>query len=91
MSTQVTPFPGAPPVDNVLADALAALARELPRLLAEGHEGRHALVQGGRVEGVWDTFADAVEAGYDRFGLDRFLVERIADPDRPAPIPRVRG
>lgn len=43
--------------------------RELPRLLAEGHEGRHALVQGDEVLSIWDTFEEAYQAGAEKFGL----------------------
>jgi hypothetical protein len=43
---------------------------ELPRLLEEGHEGRCALVQGGKIASLWDTHNDAVQAGYNQFGVD---------------------
>jgi len=45
--------------------------RELPRLLAEGHEGRHALIHGDAVLSIWDTFDDAHQAGAEKFGLGR--------------------
>jgi hypothetical protein len=51
--------------------------RELPRLLAEGHEGRHALIHGDEVLSIWDTFEDAYQAGAEKFGLG---VPFIAQP-----------
>jgi hypothetical protein len=45
----------------------ATFLRELPRLLLEGHEGRHALIKGDEVLSVWDTFEDAYQAGCERF------------------------
>jgi hypothetical protein len=76
------------------ASDVAAFWRELPRLLAEGHEGRWALVADGRVLGVWDTFSGASEAGYERFGPDHpFLTPRIArrDLDRLAVLAATGG
>ena len=52
--------------------------RELPRLLADGHEGRHALIKGEEVLSIWDTFEDALQAGTDRFELgEAFLAQPI--------------
>ncbi len=41
--------------------------RELPRLLAEGHEGRCVLIKGNQVLSIWDSFEDALQAGYEKF------------------------
>jgi hypothetical protein len=48
--------------------------RVLPRLLAEGQHGRFALIQEGRLVSVWDTYADAIQAGYDKFGIDAHIL-----------------
>jgi hypothetical protein len=37
--------------------------RELPRLLAEGNEGKWALIKGDEIIGVYDTIEDADRAG----------------------------
>jgi hypothetical protein len=58
------------------ADCLAWW-RELPRLVAEGEENRFALVREGRVVSVWDTYGDAIQAGYDKFGDRPFLTPKI--------------
>jgi hypothetical protein len=57
--------------------------RELPRLLKEGHRGRYALIQGETVAGVWDTFRDGLQAGYERFGLTPFMVQPVVIHQRP--------
>lgn len=51
--------------------------RELPRLLAEGEEGKFVLIKGDQVIGVWDTFDDAYQAGSLLYGLDVFLAQPI--------------
>jgi hypothetical protein len=52
--------------------------QSLPRLLAEGEEGRHALMHEGKVVSIWDTHNDAVHAGYEKFGVDgRFGAPQI--------------
>ncbi len=58
---------------------IATYLRELPRLLAEGHAGRHALVKGNEVLSVWDTQGDAIQAGCERFGIEPIFVKTI-DP-----------
>jgi hypothetical protein len=42
----------------------------LPRLLAEGEEGRYALMYDGQVVSIWDTLGDAIQAGLEKFGVD---------------------
>jgi len=53
--------------------------RELPRLLEEGEAWRHALIKGDKILSIWDTSADATQAGRDLFGLDPICVKTI-DP-----------
>jgi len=47
------------------------------RQLTPGNEGRYALVHGDDAPEVWDTYEDALRAGYERFGLEPFLVKEI--------------
>jgi hypothetical protein len=58
--------------------------REVGRLLAEGHAGRHALIKGEEVVSIWDTQRDALQAGRDQFGLEDIAVVKIdpRDPER---------
>jgi hypothetical protein len=61
--------------------------RELPRLLADGNEGRYALIRDDELLSVWDTLADASQAGHERFGLDRFMAQKIRASDLKALAP----
>jgi hypothetical protein len=40
-------------------------------------QGKFVVIHQDDVAGVWDTYADALKAGYDRFKLDPFLVKQI--------------
>lgn len=64
-----------------LEKELATYRQELGRLLDQ--EGEFVLIRGGEVAGVFETFQDAVTAGYEKFGLDQFLVRRIQAVERP--------
>jgi hypothetical protein len=59
---------------------LRTYEREQPALLDD--EGRFALVQGDTLLGVFDTYADALDGGYDRCGLKPFLVKQISAVER---------
>jgi hypothetical protein len=61
---------------------LAACEHQKSRLLAEA--GKFVLIHGDDVAGVWDTYQDALRAGYLKYGVDSpFLVKRIDPLDRP--------
>lgn len=89
----ITPLPitSPPRAQDLLATELMTYARALPRLLAEGEAGRWVLVQGAEVVSVWDTFNDAVQSGYDRFGQTPFLVQQVLSEQRPAQTPWQRS
>ncbi len=53
-----------------LSQDILTFWKELPRLLADGEEGRYALLQAGGIVSLWDTLNDATQAGYDKFGPD---------------------
>lgn len=59
---------------------LETFTRELPRLRAT-EPGRFVLVKDDHLDSVWDTWADAVQAGRQRFGLEPFLVKRVPVPE----------
>lgn len=40
-------------------------------------EGRFVLICGDDVAGIWETYQDALQAGYQKFGLNPFLVKQI--------------
>ncbi len=47
----------------------------LPELLASG--GEFVLIRGENVAGTFNTYEDALEAGYAKYGPAPFLVKRI--------------
>ena len=49
--------------------------QELPNLLA--HEGKFILITGSEIVGIYDTYADALNVGYEKCGLKPFLVKKI--------------
>ena len=59
-----------------------ALERELATYNARLHEfleneGMFVVIQGENVAGTWQTYEDALKAGYERFGLTPFMVKQI--------------
>ena len=56
--------------------------------LAEGREGKHVLLKGEEIVGMFDTWDAARQAGLDRFLLEPFLVHQIRAEE---PNLRVRG
>jgi hypothetical protein len=61
----------------VLQDELQVYRRELPGLTAQ--LGQFALLRGQEVAGVWPSYAAALRAGYERYGLVPFLVQPIRE------------
>ncbi|MCL2640202.1 MAG: hypothetical protein FWD53_05095 [Phycisphaerales bacterium] len=59
-----------------LEKELEAYKQQLPALVA-AHPGKFALIKGDRVVGVLDSYADALREGYQKFGLESFLVKQI--------------
>jgi hypothetical protein len=58
-----------------LETELTTYKKALPELLVD--EGKFALVNGEKVVGVFGTYEDALNKGYEEFGLDSFLVKQI--------------
>jgi len=64
-----------------------ALEQELETYKAKlaeltANEGKFVLIQGSDVAGVFDTYADAIKEGYEKFGLKPFLVKQIHAVER---------
>jgi hypothetical protein len=67
-----------------LETEMGTFRRELPGLLADpANRGRFVLIQGGLVAGLFPTFDAGLEAGYDRFGLEPFMVKEVTDREKP--------
>ncbi len=78
----VIPAEKLPETIRHMAAEINTYLRELPRLVFEGDEDRYVLIQGDQLLSVWDTYGDALQAGYDRFGLDgRFVAHKIQGRD----------
>jgi hypothetical protein len=66
---------------NALEKELATYEFHKGELLG-AHDGKSVVIQGDVVAGVWDTYKDALEAGYGQFGLTPFLVRQIHAVER---------
>ena len=51
--------------------------KELPRLLAEGKEGKFVLIKGTEIFGLFDSWGEARSVGLERFLLQPMLVHEI--------------
>ena len=41
------------------------------------HDGKFVLIHKDDEPTIWETYRDALAAGYDKFGMDPFLVKQI--------------
>ena len=55
---------------------MATYRKRLPELKGE-NEGRFVLIQGDQVVDIFTSYEDALKVGYEKFGLDPFLVKKI--------------
>jgi hypothetical protein len=79
MTLQPIPIGELPENLKPLATEIATFFRELPRLLAEGEEGRYLLLKGDRIYSTWDSLRDALQAGHEVFGLDQpFMAQKVS-------------
>lgn len=53
---------------------------KLPELL--GSVGKFVVIKGAQIEGIYDTYGDALKIGYERFGLEPFFVKQIAPSEQ---------
>jgi hypothetical protein len=69
---------------KLFAREIATYLQSLPRLLADGHGGKHVLIKGDHILSICDTQQEAIEAGRQRFGLEPIFVKTIdpRDPER---------
>ncbi len=44
-----------------------------------GHLGKYVLIHGSTVVNFYSAYDDAIQAGYEKFGIEPFLVRRIVD------------
>jgi hypothetical protein len=60
---------------------------KLPELLAT-QAGKYVVIKGKDIVGVRDTYAEALDWAYDKFGLQHFFVKEIAQPTEVAHFSR---
>ena len=64
-----------------LATELATYERHKEELV-NASQGKYVLIHGDEIAGMWDTYQDALGAGYKQFGLQPFLVKQILGIER---------
>ncbi|HEX4122991.1 MAG TPA: hypothetical protein VH619_20430 [Verrucomicrobiae bacterium] len=67
----------------------AALAQELPKLVAEA--GKYALVFEQKIVGLFATYEEALTKGYEVAGMKPFLVEQISQIPQVQQFTRIVG
>lgn len=80
-------LPASKPGDAFF-DEWNTYCREAGRLLAEGHEGKHVLIKGKEIVGLFETWDAARKAGLKAFLLEPFFVHCIRTLE---PYLRIRG
>jgi hypothetical protein len=85
---QTIPYTELPPADpdSPLAVEWETYRREVGRLLAEGHEGKTALIRGETVIGLFDSEDEAQKEGLRCFGLGPHLIHVVRSRE-----PLIRG
>lgn len=71
---------------RTLRKELQVFAQNLKTLLAD--EGKYVVISEETILGVYDSFEDAIKAGYGSCGLTPFLVKQILPIDEVAFINR---
>jgi hypothetical protein len=66
----------------ILDREMAVYRAKLPELL-EKDAGRYVLIHGDDVIGIWDTQAQAIDEGYERWLFEAFLVKKIVANEQP--------
>ncbi|MBM4067918.1 MAG: hypothetical protein FJ271_03100 [Planctomycetes bacterium] len=76
---QTIPWTELPPSrpESPVAREWETYRREVGRLLAEGEEGRFALIHGDDIVGIFDTWEEAEQAGLERYLLQAHMVRPI--------------
>jgi hypothetical protein len=72
---------------STLHEEIDTYIRHLPELLR--NQGKFVLIKGTEVAGTFDSYQDALTAGYQRFKLASFLVKQIVAVERIGILPRM--
>jgi hypothetical protein len=60
-----------------LQGELETYEQKLPTLLDEGRTGKFVLIHDKMIVEFFGTYEDAINAGYDKFGTQPFLVKKV--------------
>jgi hypothetical protein len=66
--------------EHTLQKEIDTYNAKLPELLTS--IGKFALIKGNEIEGIYDTYADALKIGYERFKLEPFMVKQISSAEK---------
>ncbi len=75
-NVQMSPFPRMGGTAMELKEEMETYKAHQNELVLES-EGRYALIKGGAIKGPYDSYDEALDAGYDAFGPVPFLVKKI--------------
>ncbi len=67
---------------SILAVEWDLYLREVGRLLAEGNEGKHILIKGDQIIGLFDTHLDALGAANQCFWGQPVLIHQVQTRER---------
>jgi hypothetical protein len=67
---------------RMLEDELATYERHRAELLGSA-QGKFVLIHDGEIGGVYDSKMDAINQGYEKFGVVPFLVKQIVPVEAP--------
>jgi len=68
-----------PSADSPIYREAQTFRRELPRLLAEGHDGKWALIKGNEIIGLYATLDEGYRLGRERFLFHPFIVQPVRE------------
>lgn len=71
---------------GILDTEIATYNAKLPTLIKQ--QGKFAVVKGDSIAGVFDSYGDALKDGYEKFGLEHFLVKQIMPAEQVSFISR---
>jgi hypothetical protein len=78
-SDETISFADLPPANpsSALATEWETYRREVGRLLAEGQEGKFALIRGHEIIGLYESWDEARKAGLERFLMQQHMVHPV--------------
>jgi hypothetical protein len=86
-----SPGPNCPPArpESALAAEWETYRREVGRLLAEGQEGKFALIKGDQIVGIYETWDAARQAGLQKYLSQPHMVRPILSREPVLRGPRI--